>query len=80
MWHINKNPFDTYRSQLETENFLEEQKRIDDFIKSANQQADYAKLQFELALREAESAKRDAMFSKIVSIISIVISILALVA
>lgn len=84
------NPLDPYHSQIEIENFKEEQQQKKEFMESvkliasnAEKQSDTAikqvlalQAQLELSKSEAESAKKESLFSKTLSIVAIIVSLL----
>lgn len=89
MRFIPSNPLDSYHSQIEIENFKEEQQQKKEFMESvkliasnAEKQSDIAikqvlalQEQLELSKSETEAAKKEALFSKILSIVAIIVSL-----
>lgn len=76
MWHIPTNPQDTFHSQLERENFLEEQKTKKEFMESVKQMADSAKTQSDIAVKKSKQADIKGWISVILTAIGASVEII----
>lgn len=89
MKHISSNPLDAYHSQIEFENFKDEQQQKKEFMDSMKRIVEHAenqssaaidqvrllRAQLDLSKAETESAKNEALFSKVLAIIAIIVSL-----
>lgn len=82
MKRISSNPLDTYHSQIEFENFKEEQQQKKEFMDSikriadsAEQKATSAKIQSELATKQSKKADVKGWISVIIAFLAFLLEL-----
>lgn len=76
MWFRPSNPLDSYHSQIEFENFKENEKRQKDFLNSITEMTEASKQQSEIAVKKSKKADVKGWIAIFVSIAALAIEII----
>ena len=75
MRFIPSNPLDSYHSQIEIENFKEEQQQKKEFMNSVKRIADSAKIQSEIASKQSQKADIKGWISVVIAFLAFLLEL-----